>query len=64
MKRIILASENDNKLIGSNGQYAYKGFTIARSGHIWEIRVQHSNDVVRECSSLKECIDRIDTQTV
>ena len=51
-------------LIGSNGQYAYKGFTMLKRGNIWEVRLEHSNDVIRECRSLKECMQRIDNQTI
>jgi len=62
MKRVIKA--NTDKLQGSNGQYAYKGFTILRDGSIWTVRIANTNEVIRRCSSLKEAIDRIDNQTI
>ena len=51
-------------LIGSNGQHAYKGFTMLERGNVWEVRIAHDNEVIRRCSSLKECMQRIDNQTI
>jgi len=62
MKRYI-RQETDG-LQGSNGEYAYKGFTISHRKEGWLVRIAHDNEVIRVCRSLQEAMDRIDNQTI
>lgn len=40
----------------------YKGFGIVKNGSHWEVWLE--GEVIRVCNTLKECKNRIDTQTV
>lgn len=40
----------------------YKGFGIVKVGNKWQ--VWSRGYIVRECKTLKECKERIDTQTI
>ena len=56
-----MANHIEVKKVGRGGYY--KGFFIS----FWKSRYQiHNNngEVVRRCKTLKECKERIDTQTV